>query len=618
MIQGRHSRTLQLFFYLLPLSFAVPLNEDTERALPTYRVTTDPSTISAQSFDYIVIGGGLTGLTVASRLSEDPTVTVLLVEAGQDKRDDSRVYDVFQYGAAFGDDSLTWHWNSDQGKIMYGGKTLGGSSSINGAHFTKGSAAQYDAWTSLLETSDANSGWNWAGMFSYMKKAETFTPPGSDQPASYNASFHGASGPVQVAYPSDMYKGPQQPAFIQTIGNLTGLKHLPDINGGDANYVSLTPFTINAKKDDRRSSACEAYLTPVEGRRTNWVVLTEHMVTKLTWSNPGQVPLVASGIEFAPYNGDRNARYTASAKKDVIIACGAIQTPALLQLSGIGDSAVLEPLGIKTNIDLKTVGKNLQEQTSSNLGSNGTNFSEGGKGPSDALAYPNLYQIFGSQADSMVQKIKSNVANWAQSQASGALNGDALQQIYQIQAGLIVDSKVPLAELIYVTGWPAKIGFDMWGLLPFSRGTVKITSTDPFTQPAINVNYFSVDFDMDVQVATARLARKIMSTQPLKSLATVEVIPGDAVPDDPSTRGSDADWRSWIQNNFGSVWHPIGTAAMMRRSLGGVVDSKLRVYDTKNVRVVDASVVPLQISAHLQSTLYGVAEKAADLIKNGQ
>ncbi|PBK88386.1 FAD-linked reductase [Armillaria gallica] len=155
---------------------------------------------------------------------------------------------------------------------------------------------------------------------------------------------------------------------------------------------------------------------------------------------------------------------------------------------------------------------------------------------------------------------------------------------------------------------------NQWQLLPFSRGTVQISTTDPFTQPAVNDNYFSVDWDLDVQIASARLSRTILTSPPLSYFSTGEVIPGDSVPDD-DDRGTEDDWRSWITNGFAAASHPIGTLAMMKRSLGGVVDSQLKVYDTSNVRVVDASIVPLQISAHLSAGLYGVAEKAADLIK---
>lgn len=160
-------------------------------------------------------------------------------------------------------------------------------------------------------------------------------------------------------------------------------------------------------------------------------------------------------------------------------------------------------------------------------------------------------------------------------------------------------------------------------------------STDPFTYPTIKVNYFSVGMDLDIQVAGARLSRRILTSPPLRfvlhsvfdrslteraansSLSTGETVPGNQVPDN-SQRGTDAAWQTWIKNGFASVAHPIGTAAMMKRSLGGVVDAQLKVYDTSNVRVVDASILPLQISAHLSSTLYGVAEKAADLIKAAQ
>ncbi|KAJ6615969.1 hypothetical protein B0H10DRAFT_2219843 [Mycena sp. CBHHK59/15] len=583
-----------------------------------YGVTTSSAGINGSTFDYIVVGGGLAGMTVAARLAENPGMTILLIEAGQDDRTNPEVYDIYEYSQAFGV-PMDWAWTADQGRIIHGGKTLGGTSSINGGHWTRGLNAQYDAWSTLLEANESSVGWNWAGLVNYMKKSEAFSAPNAQQAAKGAqsiASYHGTSGPVQVTYPDLMYGGPQQPAFVNTIKNLTGISHFQDLNGGTPNCVSITPFSIDWHRSDYRSSSVEAYLTPVESQRTNWVTLARHIVTKIQWSNPGSIPLKASGVEYA-YWTNSTTRYNAYARREVIIAAGAIQTPALLQLSGIGDSSLLGPLGITTQIDLKTVGKNLQEQTMNSLGASGNGFDMGGSGPSDAIAYPNIYQLFGSQASTKVSQIQGNLSTWAASQAGSALSAAALQLIYQVQANLIINNNAPVVELFYDTGFPDDLGIDMWQLLPFSRGSVKLTSTDPFTYPSIKVNYFSVGMDLDIQVAGARLARRILTSPPLSSLSTGETIPGSAVPDN-AQRGTDAAWQTWITNGFASVGHQIGTAAMMRRGLGGVVDAQLKVYDTSNVRVVDASIVPIQVSAHLGSTLFGVAEKAADLIKAAQ
>ncbi|KAF8915748.1 hypothetical protein CPB85DRAFT_1293119 [Mucidula mucida] len=573
-----------------------------------YGVTTRASEVKDQAFDYIVVGAGLAGTTVAARLAEDSSVSVLLIEAGADDRDDSRVYDIYAYSQAFGTE-LDWAWSTDQGKTMHGGKTLGGSTSINGGHYTRGLAAQYDAWLSLLEDSDANSGWDWNGIFSYMKKSETFSAPNDQQQAKgaqYNPDYHGTSGPVQVTYPDLMYGGPQQSSFVETIVNLTGIEHSADTNGGGANCVSITPLTIDWQDSDHRSSSCQAYLTPVEDTRTNWLTLTTYHVTKINWKE-GSSPLTASGVEFQR-QGSAN-KYTATANREVIVAAGAIQSPALLQLSGIGDSDVLSPLGITTQLELKQVGKHLQEQTMNSLGANGNGYDYGGQGPSDAIAYPNIYQVFGDDAQTSISKIQDNLSSWAASQASAGVSQEALESIFGIQADLIINGNAPVAELFFDSGYPADLGIDLWQLLPFSRGNVSITSADPFTQPAVTVNYFSVDWDLDVQVAACKLARKILSSPPISTLSTGERVPGSAVD------GSDESWYNWVSNGFAAVAHPVGSLAMMRKDLGGVVGADLKVYGTANVRVVDASVMPTQVSAHLSATLYGIAEKAADLIK---
>ncbi|TFK97990.1 glucose oxidase [Pterulicium gracile] len=579
-----------------------------------FGVTVDPAAAADQTFDYIIVGAGLTGTTVASRLSEDPNVSVLLIEAGGDARQDPRVYDMDRAFEFYASD-LDWYWPADQGTHLSGGKTLGGSSSTNGGAYTRAPKEQYDAMSKLLEPEEQSLGWNWNGLSKYMRKSENFTPPNATQVeagADYVRNYHGYGGPVQVSYPLKMFTGPHQPAFLQAAEEVASIRYSKDLNGGEPNAASITPLTMNAK-DARRSSSAQAYLTPVEKTRKNWLTVTGHLVTKVHFKN-GKLPLTATGVDFAATNGTSAVRYRAKASREVILAAGAIQTPALLQLSGIGDSTHLKSLGISTLVDLKTVGKNFQEQPQNMVFSQPSGVDLKGTGPGDAIAFPNLYELFGDDAKEAAKTIKSSISAWAKSQAGNAASAKALEKIFQLQADLIIKSNSPVYELFFVNS-PDLIGMSTWQMLPFSRGSVKINSNDPFTKPTINVNYFSVDFDMKVQVYGVRLARKILQSEALQALVASEVQPGyETVPND-AAGGSDADWEAWIRSGFGANSHPLATAAMMKRSLGGVVDARLRVYDTKNLRVVDASVLPMQQSAHLSSTLYGVAEKAADLIK---
>jgi choline dehydrogenase len=289
-----------------------------------------------------------------------------------------------------------------------------------------------------------------------MKKAETFSAPNSQQKAKgaqSDPNAHGTTGPIQTTFSDTMFGGPEQPNFVKTVTNVTGITQCTDLCSGNANCVAFTPNSIDWHRSDHRSSSIEGYYTPVENNRHGLLYLIKNMVTKINFSGT-TLPLTATGVSFKSAD-NTGSTFSATARKEVIIAAGAIQSPALLQLSGIGDPAVLNAAGVKVVSPLVAVGKNLQEQTMNSLGAKGNGFNAGGTGPSDTIAFPNIDQVFGSSASTIRAGIKANLSSWAQSQAANALSANALTNIYNIQADLILNKNAPIVELFYDTGFPS-------------------------------------------------------------------------------------------------------------------------------------------------------------------
>lgn len=303
------------------------------------------------------------------------------------------------------------------------------------------------------------------GLIHNNTQSEGFSPPNAEQRskgASSIAAFHGFDGPVQVTFPSEMFGGPQPPAFVSAVSNLTGLSQCADLNGGDGACVAYTPLTLNWREGDNRSSSAEAYLTPVEEERTNWLTLVGHQATKILLEGRSS-DVIASGVQFvnASSNGT-GPTYTAYARKEVIVSAGAIGTPQLLQLSGIGDPSVLDPLGIETIVNLPTVGRNLQEQSQSViLHAAQPSFAPTGRGPPNCIAYPTLRELFvegaggnGSvTADQIAEHILGSYPNWAKEQAVNGLSAETLEEIFKIQTRLIVNDSGKVIPISIGVNW---------------------------------------------------------------------------------------------------------------------------------------------------------------------
>ncbi|KAI0127401.1 GMC oxidoreductase [Xylariales sp. AK1849] len=564
-----------------------------------------------ETYDYIVAGAGTAGLVVANRLSADPSITVAVVEPGGDERTNPNVTSVLGYLTAF-NTSIDWQYSivpqsGLQGRDMqyHAGKAIGGTSTINGMTFLRGDAAEIDAWESL-----GNTGWNWDALWPYYTGVENFTIPTEAQVesgASYNPDFHGEEGRLKTGYAFELLNGTFYETVQETWGVL-GLQRVEDPNGGDMRGFSVWPQTLD-RDADMREDAARAFWQPIEERPNLKIV--RGTVRRIVWKKEedGCDELAAEGVEYIT---DQGETAVLGANKDVILSAGALRSPLILELSGVGNPSVLESLGIETKIDLPGVGENMIEQPLALVG-----YMADYGNTTGAVApfgtFINAQDTFGNETASTAASTKASLADWAAQVSAannGSINATALEAIYEVQHGLIFNKNVTTGEILTtpVSGYLVNV---FWPLLPFSRGSVHLRSTDAIDDPAIDPKYLLAEFDLTMLTGLGRVAQSFFYQEPISDLVTGYVIPGDNVLPPNATN---AQWKDLLEVQVTPNHHALATAAMMSRDLGGVVDPQLKVYGTSNVRVIDASVIPLQISGHLTATIYAVADRASDII----
>lgn len=368
-------------------------------------------------------------------------------------------------------------------------------------------------------------------------------------------------------------------------------------------------------EDQKRCGPYQSYILEAGAlKRPNLSILLGHRVTQIMWEDEQAESLKATGVQFQ-HSPDSEV-LTVKANREVLVATGSLQSPQLLELSGVGDPAVLEPAGIKVVKTMQQVGRNFQEQTKNAVQHMPYDNQFAGSGPPSAIAFPNVYQVLGDDlANETYHETLDALPAWAQHlEDSGyVLNAKTYLPILQTQLdNLFMQREAAVEQFFTVTPSTGQVGIDLWNLIVLSRGSVHISSSDPWAHPLIDPAYFQHPLDLQLQTHATIQAREVYGISPLSDLINYEMEPGlERVP----ANASYVDWQEYVMDSFTSVWHPISTLAMMKEELGGVVDNRLKVYGMENVRVVDASVLPVQLSAHLSSSLYGIAEKASEMIQ---
>ncbi|KAK5163580.1 uncharacterized protein LTR77_010529 [Saxophila tyrrhenica] len=576
----------------------------------------------AASYDFIVVGGGTAGNVVATRLSQQLLhCSILVIEAGPWALDEDRINIPGFKGSTLG---TKYDWNITSipqpqldGRIITQsrGKVVGGTSAINLLIYDRASEPEYQTWEDL-----GNPGWGWDTMVRVMDKSSNFT-----KPRSYTGTTnYGTSGPINAVV--DRYRPAQQKGWISTFENL-GIEHNTEWMGGENEGVAFHSSTIDPTKYTRSYSAVE-YL-PRAGSNVHVMPNTE--VAKVNLEKKGG-KFVATGVTLL--DGD-----IIMAKNEVILSAGTIKSPQILELSGIGGDT-LQTYGIERKIHLPGVGENLQDhpriQLAFQLKDKYTSFDRLKIDPdyaaeqlalwraneysaydfaAGAFSYQNWSSILGPDEDQLVNAAKRVVAKFENNivdrtklnfLTDPALSSSIVQAEFILSDGYTGSKGYPLANsTLYGKGFFTIIAGLMHEL---ARGSVHINSSEPGVNPAYDPAFASNAYDLQGLVAMAKYIRKVANTAPLANTWVSEYEPGV------EEVQTDEEWEEYVRENVNTFYHPVGTCAMLPRKEGGVVDPGLKVYGTRNLRVVDASVIPLLLSAHPQSGIYGIAERAAETV----
>ncbi|TDZ60886.1 Dehydrogenase xptC [Colletotrichum trifolii] len=594
------------------------------------------------SYDYVIVGGGTAGLTVADRLTEDPETKVLVLEAGDfGNMDDNLLVYVMGRSGGFTDplwpglQSVPQPGLNGRPGTVFVAKQVGGGSGVNAMMNMRGSAEDYDRWATLFGA-DAQQGtadWSWDGILPFFKKGLHFTEPPKELTENFpsiktDASYWGDSSEIYAGWPRFYYPGVNP--LVEAFKEIKGVEFPPDSGAGQPG-VFWFPTLMDPRSTTRSYAATGHYLN-VNATRSNYHLLVNTLARKLVLNDE----LTATGVEFPLGN---NTLVTVNAKKEVILSAGAVHTPHLLQLSGIGPKKLLEAGNIDVRVDLPGVGQNFQDHSSlsamnitlSKLASihpNPNDLVDGNEfktwaeevwaanktGPY-SLAFTNLagwlpFTAVSDRAEELAAKLETQ--DFASLLPAGA---DAT-----VVAGFEAQMKILASQLR-----SKNTAFTRLQLVPehgaqgpvamqsFSRGTININTTDPWnTEPVIDYRVLSNPVEADFFVESIKFLRRYnFETSLAAEYDPVEYAPGADVT-------SDADLKEYIANTLSPTdYHPVGTASMLPLELGGVVDQTLRVYGVKNLRVVDASVMPMVPSANTCQPTYALAEKAAEIIKQG-
>ena len=530
-------------------------------------------------YDFIVVGAGSAGCTLAGRLSEDPQTRVLLLEAGPP---DSSIWIHLPigYGKTMWDPKVNWRFETEPDPGMNGrkiywprGKTLGGSSSINGLIYIRGQREDYDHWAAL-----GNEGWSYDECLPYFKRSEANQRGHSE--------FHGGDGPLKI---SDIgAKHELIEAFIAGAGEV-GVPRTEDFNGArqeGAGYYQLTTHK------GWRCSAAKAYLKPAR-QRSNLQVRTGAHVTGLIFDGKRVV-----GVRYLLNGVPMAARCNA----EVLLSAGALLTPQLLQLSGIGPVDLLQQHGIPVLHALPGVGENLQDHLQVRL------YYECSK---PITTNDELNSWFGQMKIGM-QWLFTRSGPLAIGINQGGCFMHALKDAQGRPVAATPDIQFHVstlsADMAGGTVHPFS-GFTLsiCQLRPESRGTVRIRSTDPLQAPAMHANYLATELDRLTTVAGVKAARAIASAPAMRPYVKREFKPGPGTSDD-------AALLAFCRNHGATIFHPSGTAKMGTDAMA-VVDARLRVHGIDGLRVVDCSVMPTLVSGNTHAPVVMMAEKAVDMIR---
>lgn len=527
-------------------------------------------------FDYVVIGAGSAGCAVASRLSENGKHTVAIIEAGG--RDTNPwIHIPVGYFKTMDNPKTDWRYKTEKDPGINGrsipwprGKVLGGSSSINGLLYVRGQAEDYEHWRQL-----GNEGWAWKDVLPFFKRAETWA---GDQ----KNEDRGEYGPLSVS-PTRLKRSVVD-KWVDA-AEAAGYKKNSDYNSGDQEGVGYFQLTM---VDGRRCSAAVAYLKPARDRQ-NLEVITNTQVEKITIED-GR----ATGIAAITHGKNRTIR----ARREVILSAGAIGSPQILMLSGIGASNELSAVGIKTKIELKGVGKNLQDHLQarpvfktdlSTINIETNNFFKQGM-----IALEYALKRTGPMA-------------MAASLGTGFLKTDPSMLTPDIQFHIQPFSATNPAD------GPHKFSAFTASVLqmrPESVGHLQLKSADYRDHPEIHPNYLATQLDQDTIVKGIQVARKIAEFEPLKSHITEEFAPGKDVAFD-DYEGT----LNWARNTAVTIYHPTGTCKMgPEHDKMSVVDARLRVRGVKGLRVADASIMPQIMSGNTNAPCIMIGEKVSDMI----